>query len=54
MNRIFIADDDYAIRLLYEEELTFEGYEVIASSDCEDILNAIAHHEPELVVLHIK
>jgi len=29
MNRILIVDDDTAIQLLYADELTEDGYEVI-------------------------
>lgn len=33
--KTLIADDEYTIRLLYQQELTFEEYEVITVSDCD-------------------
>lgn len=54
MNKILLVDDDYAIRLLYQEELTYEGYEVITASGGVDLLEIIARHRPDLIVLDIK
>lgn len=53
MNKILIVDDEEAIRLLYEEELTGEGYEVITSNGIEGLLEVIHRKKPDLVVLEI-
>jgi two-component system response regulator (stage 0 sporulation protein F) len=54
MSKILIVDDEYAVCLLYQEELTFEGYEVITASDCEGLMETIAQQRPDLIVLDIK
>ena len=54
MNKILVANADYAKRLLYQEELTLEGYEVITASDCEGLLETIAEHRPDLIILHLE
>jgi DNA-binding NtrC family response regulator len=48
---VLIVDDDDAIRLLYEEELTYEGYEVVTSDDWEGLLETIAQKKSDLIVL---
>ena len=54
MNKILVVDDEYAIRLLYQEELASEGYEVITAEDCEGLIERIGQQRPDLVVLDIK
>ena len=54
MNKILIANADYSMRLLYQEELTFKGYEVITASDCEGLMETIAQHNRDLIILDIK
>jgi len=51
MKKILIVDDEWAIRLLYEEELSGEGYEVITSDGDEGILKIIDRKNPDLVVM---
>lgn len=50
MNTILHIDDNDAIRLLYEDELTEEGYEVIGVSSCEDIFDRITMFRPNIIV----
>jgi len=54
MNKILIVDDESAVCLLYQQELTFEGYEVITVGDCEGLMETIAQQRPDLIVLDIK
>ena len=54
MNKILVIDDDYVIRLLYEEELTEEGYEVVTSGGCTSIMDTISVEMPDLIVLDVK
>jgi len=54
MNRILIVDDEKAIQLLYADELTEEGYEVITTGDGSGTLELIEQKRPDLVVLDIK
>ena len=54
MNRILILDDDRSIQLLYEDELTEAGYEVITSGDGSRLLELIERKRPDLIVLDIR
>jgi DNA-binding response OmpR family regulator len=52
--RILVVDDEKHIRMLYQEELESEGYDVITSDGSEDILELLKRAEPEIVILDIK
>lgn len=52
--KILIVDDEAHIRLLYSEELTEEGYEVITAEDGLDLMERIETENPHLVILDIK
>ena len=54
MNKILVVNDSAPVRLLYQGELTCEGYEVITASDCKGLLETIAQHRPDLIILDIK
>ena len=54
MNRILIVDDEKAIRLLYADELTEEGYEVITTGDGSVVMGLIEQKRPDLILLDIK
>ena len=54
MNRILVVDDDTAIQLLYVDEFTEEGYEVITTGDGSGLVKLIEEKRPDLVVLDIK
>jgi len=54
MKRILIIDDDPSIQLLYEEELSEEGYEVISSDGEKGLLQLIAAKRPDLILLDVK
>ena len=54
MNKILVVDDDVAIRMLYAEELTEEGYDVVADDGAGDLMAAIRKESPDLLVLDIK
>jgi len=51
MNRILVVDDDTAIQLLYTDEFTEEGYEVITTGDGSGLVELIEEKRPDLVVL---
>ncbi len=53
MATILIVDDDEHQRLLYEEELEMEGYEVILTSTGQEAVAAVAASEVDCVVLDI-
>lgn len=52
--KILVVDDEKHIRMLYQEELEGEGYEVVTSDGEEDILPLMARVSPDVVVLDIK
>lgn len=52
--RILVVDDETNIRLLYEKELSDEGYEVILAADAREALALLDTGKPDLVVLDIK
>jgi DNA-binding response OmpR family regulator len=54
MARILLIDDDEHIRLLYAQELSEEGYEVITLAPGDMIPSAVDQFQPEVVVLDIK
>ena len=54
MNKILIVDDEKSIRMLYHDELTEEGYNVITLGDGSKLLEVIEQKRPALIVLDIK
>ena len=52
--KILVVDDEEDIRLLYREELSEEGYEVILASNGKEALEAFRNETPDLIVLDIK
>jgi two-component system response regulator (stage 0 sporulation protein F) len=54
MRRILVVDDEEAIRLLYREELTDEGYEVETAADGAEALQKIQAVRPDLVTIDIR
>jgi DNA-binding response OmpR family regulator len=54
MYKILIVDDDYAIRLLYQSELEDEGYSVMTTSGCLNLLKQIDHLRPDLILLETR
>ena len=51
---ILVVDDEHHIRLLYEKELTGEGYEVALAGDAKEALAWLDTRRPDLVVLDIR
>ena len=54
MAKVLVVDDERSIRTLYAEELEEEGYEVITTGKCEDVMGLIASIQPSAVVLDIR
>lgn len=51
--RILLIEDDAALRMLYEDELGEEGYEVLSARDGKEGLRRYEQERPDLVVLDI-
>ncbi len=54
MAKILVVDDEEHIRLLYSEELSEAGYEVITAADGYKLAERIDKEKPDLIVLDIK
>jgi hypothetical protein len=54
MCTILVLDDDESIRLLYQEELIDEGYEVLSGNDGAAVDERIVEKRPDLVLLDLK
>lgn len=54
MKKILLVEDDFSIRLVYEEEFKEEGYEVIAAENGSEALEFFASDTPDLVILDIQ
>jgi DNA-binding NtrC family response regulator len=54
MPKILVVDDEDPIRLLYEEELRDEGYEVVSIASGHGLVERIEQEKPALVILDIK
>ena len=54
MKRILVVDDEEAIRLLYKEELTEEGYDVDLAVDGLDALRKMEEARPDLMTIDLR
>lgn len=54
MPKILVVDDEKSIRLLYQEELADEGYDVVTAESGHRLLEKIEEEGPDLIVLDIK
>jgi DNA-binding NtrC family response regulator len=54
MARLLVIDDEANIRLLYAQELTDEGYEVVTAANVSEALSRLDEQTFDLVVLDIK
>jgi DNA-binding NtrC family response regulator len=54
MSRLLVVDDEANIRLLYKEELTEEGYEVITAAGISEAIEKLQEGIFDLAVLDIK
>jgi len=54
MPKILCVDDDATLLLLYEEELSEEGYQVILAKDGKEALSKFVKEKPDLVVMDIR
>jgi DNA-binding response OmpR family regulator len=52
--KILVVDDEKHIRMLYQEELEGEGYQVVVSDGEDAILPLLEKVSPDVVVLDIK
>ncbi len=53
MTTILLVEDDKNQRLLYEQELRQEGYEILTAIDGKDALEKVQEQLPDIVVMDI-
>jgi two-component system response regulator (stage 0 sporulation protein F) len=53
MSQILLVEDQPHQRMLYEQELSDEGYDVLTASNGRDALELFERHHPQLVVTDI-
>ena len=54
MEKILLVEDEEAIRILYAEELTEEGYQVVTCDEGERATKLASELKPDLIVMDIK
>ena len=54
MKKVLVLDNEKFIRLLLQEELGWEGWEVISIGSFEDLLKTVEQHEPDIIVADVK
>ena len=54
MERILVVEDDANERLLIEEELTKEGYEVVVAANGREAVDRARLKSPDLVIMDIE
>ena len=53
MAKILIVEDEENVRLLYQQELEEEGYEVLCAGDGKTALEMARREEPDVVIMDI-
>ncbi len=53
MTTILLVEDDKNQRLLYEQELRLEGYEVVTASNGKEALGKVQEQLPDIVLMDI-
>jgi len=51
--RILLVEDEENLKLLYEEELKAEGYEVLTAGNGKEALRQLEEVKPDLIILDI-
>ena len=51
--KILIVEDEESLRLLYEEELKSEGYEVLTAGNGREAIQQLETGKPDLIILDI-
>ena len=52
--KVWIADDDEAIRMVLEEGLKIAGLEIATFADGESLIDALNDEKPDLIISDIK
>ncbi len=53
MTTILLVEDDKNQRLLYEQELRFEGYGIVTAADGKEGLGKVREQPPDMIIMDI-
>lgn len=53
MKTILLVEDDKNQLLLYKQELSLEGYNIITAQDGQEAVKKVKEHQPDLIVMDI-
>ncbi len=53
MTTILLVEDDINQRLLYEQELGYDGYEVITASNGKEAIEKVQEQPPDIIIMDI-
>ncbi len=53
MTTILLVEEDNNQRLLYEQELGLEGYEIVTADDGKEALEKVQERQPNLIIMGI-
>lgn len=51
MTTILLVEDNKNQRLLYEQELSIEGYEIVTATDGKEALEKVREQAPDIIIL---
>lgn len=51
--KILLVEDDEGIRLLYQQELEEEGYEIVSAKNGREAIERLEKEKPDLIILDI-
>ena len=54
MHKIWIADDDEAIRLVLEESLSSSGFDTSSFSSADELIKSLENGEPDLIITDVQ
>jgi len=54
MATVMVVDDDAALRMLYQEELSREGWEVVLAASGQEAIEKVSEKRPDVIVLDIR
>ena len=54
MHKIWIADDDEAIRLVLEESLSSSGFKTKSFSSADDLVKSLENNQPDLIITDVQ
>ena len=54
MHKIWVSDDDNAIRIILEESLSSSGFNVKTFSSGDDVVNELKNDKPDLILTDVQ